>query len=494
MYLYVSKIIKEMTVNTIIPKRQFDVSQYFVLTNILLVIQLGLLIFSLLWPLSIYFFAFLEITIVMGFLVLLTRINKPIKSILNETLVILPGLWGAIIGVISNNPGLDAEVAFYVLAPLSYLIAFRFVRVSFLSLALFIIKLFGVLNISVFFFLYFSEGGWLYDFLQHYTKFVIQYLDGFNKVYTLQATQLIFLLPVLLIDFYFKKNVLNFILISACLIMALLIARKVILILFCLSFLSFVLYSIYQKSNFKYVMLLFFSVIISLVVTAQISYFKIGKYTDAMFNSIPAFEPLEEVSSDLLKKPSFDFVPQSETSNKNNQTVLKWNEKPSNLELYDSKDNLCNSVKIIERSESSDKAGAQIRNSQIQILIEKISTSPWLGSGLGSIIPNCIRSVEQPWRFEISYLTMAKDIGLLGVFLMSIVYLRWTLSVMSSSLDKSVSIPLLGGSLFFIICSVTNPYIMSVENIFVYFIPYILVQAERSKLKHADHSVVVNRR
>jgi len=77
---------------------------------------------------------------------------------------------------------------------------------------------------------------------------------------------------------------------------------------------------------------------------------------------------------------------------------------------------------------------------------------------------------------------------------MSIVYLRWTLSVMSSSLDKSVSIPLLGGSLFFIICSVTNPYIMSVENIFVYFIPYILVQAERSKLKHADHSVVVNRR
>jgi hypothetical protein len=44
------------------------------------------------------------------------------------------------------------------------------------------------------------------------------------------------------------------------------------------------------------------------------------------------------------------------------------------------------------------------------------------------------------------------------------------------------------------ICSATNPYIMSVENLFVYFIPYMLVQVERSKLKHADRSVVVNRR
>jgi len=489
MYLYVPKI---MTVNTIIPERRLNVSQYFVLTNILMVIQLGLLIFSLLWPLNIYFFGFLKISIVMGFLVLLTQINKPIKSILNETLIILPGLWGAIIGVISNNPGLNAEVAFYVLAPLSYLIAFRFVRVSFLSLALFIIKLFGALNISVFFFLYFSEGGWLYDFLQNHTKFVIQYLNGFNKVFTLQATQLIFLLPVLLIDFYFKKNVLNFILISACLIMALLIGRKVILILFCLSFLSFVLYSIYQKSNFKYVMLLFLSVIISFAVFAQISYFKAGNYFDAMFDSFPSFESLEE--PDPLNELSSEIFFLSETSNKNNRSVLKWNEEHSNLELFNSKDNLCNGANIIDRSTSSNKEGGQIRNTQIQILIKKISSSPWLGSGLGSIIPNCMRSAAQPWRFEISYLTMAKDIGLLGVFLMSIVYLRWTLSVMSSSLDKSVSIPLLGGSLFFIICSVTNPYIMSVETIFVYFIPYILVQAERSKLKHADHSVVVNRR
>ncbi len=468
MYLYVSKIIKEMTVNTIIPKRQFNVSQYFVLTNILLVIQLGLLIFSLLWPLSIYFFAFLKISIVMGFLVLLTQINKPIKSILNETLVILPGLWGAIIGVISNNPGVNAEVAFYVLAPLSYLIAFRFVRVSFLSLVSPIIKLFCMLNIVVFFFLFFSEGGWLYDFLQRQTEFVIQYPPGYSKVFTLQATQLIFLLPVSLMYFHFKKNVLNFILLAACLLMALLIGRKAILILFCLFFLMLVLYSIYQKSNSKHVMLLFFPVIISIVVFFNLSDFDNKKYVDAIFNSFPSFEPLEQP----LEQPLG----------------------PSWQNLFDSKDNLCSLVNIKSESKLPDKLGAEVRNTQIQMLTKKIYKSPWLGNGIGSVIPTCIRSVSQPWRFEMTYLTIAKDIGLLGVFLMGVVYLRWTLSVMSSSLDKSVSIPLLGGSLFFIISSVTNPYIMSVENIFVYFIPYILVQAERSKLKHAGHSVVVNRR
>lgn len=493
MYLYVSERIKEMTANKIVPVRWFNVDEYFLLTNIILVFQLGLLIFSLLSPLSISFFACLKISIVTGFLILLTQINKPIKSVLNEILVILPGIWGAIIGVVSNNPGVNAEVAFYVLAPLSYLIAFRFLSVSFLSLVLPIIKLFCVLNIAVFFFLYFSEGGWLYDLLQRHTKFVIQYLDGFSKVFTLQATQLIFLLPVLLIHFYFKKNILNFILLTACLIMALLISRKAILILFCLFLLSLVLYSIYQKSNLKHVMLLFLPVIISLVVFFQISHFESEKYSDAVFNSFPSFEPLEEQSPEILMESSSELFTQAEPSNKNNQPELTWDEEPSWQSLYDSKDNLCSHVNMIARSKSPDKVGAQVRNTQIQILTKKISTSPWLGNGLGSVIPNCIRSTVQPWRFEMTYLTMAKDIGLLGLFLLSVVYLRWMLIVMFSSLDKSVSFPLLGGSLFFIICSATNPYIMSVENLLVFFIPYILVQAERSKLKHADRSVVVNK-
>ena len=466
---------------TLIPLgRRFKVSQYFVLTNILLVFQLGLLIFSLLWPSSVYFFAFLKISIVMGFLVLLTQINKPIKSVLNETLVVLPGIWGVIIGVTSNNPGVTAEMAFYVLAPLSYLIAFRFISVSFMSLVSLIIKIFCVLNIAVFFFLFLSEGGWLYDFLQRRTEFVIQYLPGYSKVFTLQATQLIFLLPVSLMYFYFKKNVLNFILLAACLLMALLIGRKAILILFCLLFLMLVLYSIYQKSNSKDVMLLFFPVIISIVAFFNLSDFDNKKYVDGMFNSFPSFE-----SSEPSRNTQIQMLTTSEPS-RNTQTEPSWQY------LYDSKDNLCSLVNIKLESKLPDKLGAEVRNIQIQMLTKSIYKSPWLGNGIGSVTPSCVRSAQQPWRFEMTYLTIAKDIGLLGLFLLSVVYLRWTLSVMHSSLDKSVSFPLLAGSLFFIICSTTNPYIMSVEGIFLYFMPYILVQVERRKLKHTDRSVVVN--
>ncbi len=481
MYLYVSKIIKEMTI--IPPGRRFNVSQYFVLTNILLVFQLGLLIFSLLWPLSIYFFTFLKISIVMGFLVLLTQINKPIKSVLNETLVVLPGIWGVIIGVISNNPGVTVEMAFYVLAPLSYLIVFRFISASSLSLVSPIIKLFCMLNIAVFFFLFFSEGGWLYDFLQRRAGFVIQHLPGYNKVFTLQATQLIFLLPVSLMYFYFKKNVLNFILLAACLLMALLIGRKAILILFCLFFLMLVLYSIYQKSNSKHVMLLFFPVIISIIAFLNLLDFDNRKYADAIFNSYPSFE-----SSELLRNTQIQMLTKTESSWQDLKTESSWQD------LYDSKDNLGSLVNIKSKSKSHDKLGAEVRNTQIQMLTKIIYKSPWLGNGIGSVTPSCIRSEQQPWRFEMTYLAIAKDIGLLGLLLLSVVYLRWMLGVMSSSLDKSVSSPLLAGSLFFMICSATNPYIMSVENLFVYFIPYMLVQVERSKLKHADRSVVVNRR
>jgi hypothetical protein len=447
---------------------------YRALTNIILPLQLSLLVFSLLYPNSVFFFFCLKTLIAISILILLIEHKKPTKQVFYDMLVILPGIWAAAFGILSVNPGVDYEISLYLLAPISYLIALRFSSLSFLKSVIPIIKLACAINLAVFFFLYFSKEGELYTVLQRSTLFVIQQLDGFNKVFTLQATQLIFLLPVILIHYYFKKNATNFILVAGCVLMTLLIGRKAILIMFSVLISCLCLYSLYQRRNLIHMIILLAPVVAAIAVFTQISDFDNKKLTVAMFNSFPSMQPLQftENLSESLRGPQANFRSREEKIRQ---------ERALFESLYKSPNNICSVENNITLSKSSDVLGASIRNSQIQVLIQQIARAPWLGHGLGYIVTQCIRSEQQPWRFEITYLGMAMNIGLLGVFLYCIVYVRWLLGAVGATLDKSVNFPLLGGSLFFLICAASNPYIMAVEYLWIFFLPYLLVQIEGRK-------------
>jgi hypothetical protein len=438
---------------------------YCTLTNILLPLQLGLLVFSLLYSNSFLFFLCFKTFLAISILLLLVEHKKPSKQEFYDMLVILPGMWAALYGILLANPGVYYEIPVYLLAPISYLIVLRFSSLSFLKLVMPILKFACAINILVFFFLYFSKGGELYAVLQHYTRFIIHQLDGFNKVSTLQATPLIFLLPVFLIHFYFKKNTINFILVAGCVLMALLIGRKAILIMLVVFELLLLLYALYKRRNLISIITLVSPAVVAMAVFSQISSFETEKFADAMFNSFPPMQPSEYALDSMEIVPSF-------LGKKSLQARESWES------LYLSPDNVCSRENTITLSKSSDKIGAVMRQNQMRILIHQIALSPWLGHGLGYIVPQCIRSVRQPWRFEITYLGIVMNIGLLGLFLYGIVYLRWLTGAICSSMDKSVCFPLVGGSLFFLICAATNPYIMSVEHLWIFFLPYLLVQIE----------------
>lgn len=446
---------------------------YRALTNIILPLQLSLLVFSLLYPNSVFFFFCLKTLIAISILILLIEWKKPTKQVFYDMLVILPGIWAAAFGILSANPGVDYEIPVYLLAPISYLIVLRFSSLSFLKSVMPIIKLACAINLAVFLFLYFSKEGELYSVLQRSTLFAIHQLDGFSKVYTLQATPLIFLLPVILIHYYFKKNAVNFILVTGSVLMALLIGRKAILIMFIVLISCLCLYSLYQRRNLIHMIILLAPVVAAIAVFTQISDFDNKKLTVAMFNSFPSMQPLqstenlwESLQSSRGSVTREERIPQ--------ERVL-WES------LYKSPNNICSLENNITLSKSSDGLGAIIRNNQIQALIHQIVRAPWLGHGLGYILPQCIRSEQQPWRFEIVYLGMAMNIGLLGILFYCIVYVRWLLGAVGATLDKSVSFPLLGGSLFFLICAASNPYIMAVEYLWILFLPYLLIQIERRK-------------
>ncbi|WP_394985661.1 hypothetical protein [Cellvibrio sp.] len=438
---------------------------YRALTSILLALQLGLLVFSMLYPSSVFFFLCLKTLLIISILIWLIDREKPTKWLLYGTLLILPGIWGLIIGLSSDNPGAHYEIPVYLLAPICYLIAFRYARLSFLKSVIPVLKIVCGINLAVFFFLYFSGGGHLYTILQHATMFVIQQLDGYHKVYTLQATQLIFLLPVILIHFFFKQNTINFILVAGCTLMALLIGRKIILIIFVALMMCLCYYSLYRRRSFKHIIMLVAPVVAALAVFPQISEFDNQKYMGSVIDSVSSLKPLPDNN---LNSPH-DYESKSEHPELMSK-ILNWDY------LYNSSKNRCSVENNIKLVASYNDLNATIRNNQIQILADQIALSPWLGHGLGYVVKDCIRSSQQPWRFEMTYLAMAMDIGLLGVFVYCIVYIRWMLGAIRANLDRSVSFPLLGASLFFLICAASNPYIMSVENLWIFFVPYLLVQ------------------
>ena len=73
-------------------------------------------------------------------------------------------------------------------------------------------------------------------------------------------------------------------------------------------------------------------------------------------------------------------------------------------------------------------------------------------------------------------------VAVLVAVVVAVIYIyicKWTLDALRTKLEKSVMVPILGGSLFFVISSVTNPYILSVERLLILFIPYLLISVSR---------------
>lgn len=111
-----------------------------------------------------------------------------------------------------------------------------------------------------------------------------------------------------------------------------------------------------------------------------------------------------------------------------------------------------------------DDGGARV--SQAAALFEAFTKRPIFGSGFGGTI-DVVRNLDRPWIFELTYMQLLFNMGLVGFGLLSIlfgvqfskIYIKSRAGVAYSVVDKS----LVCGFLFLLFGAVSNPYFGSFD-------------------------------
>lgn len=147
---------------------------------------------------------------------------------------------------------------------------------------------------------------------------------------------------------------------------------------------------------------------------------------------------------------------------------------------------LLNSDLLVERVTSIfDFSGNEsniVRRLQFDALLDGIIDHPLLGNGLGAAA-SYTRSDEQPWAYELSYVALAFQFGLLGFFFFVAggAFLLWKLAqlVRSKQLEESERLSaacFLAGLVALLVSNATNPYLAKFDYMWVLFIPLGMIR------------------
>ncbi|MDH7597617.1 MAG: hypothetical protein QHG98_07785 [Methanothrix sp.] len=134
---------------------------------------------------------------------------------------------------------------------------------------------------------------------------------------------------------------------------------------------------------------------------------------------------------------------------------------------------------IIESIFSTEDISNSIRKEQFFALLDAWARSPLLGAGLGASVPGCIRSEEMPWAYELSYMALLFQTGLLGFFAyaMAVAWIFYMgLAIIRSGDTIGLwMLPTLVGMSCFLIANATNPYLAKFDYMWVIFLPIAFI-------------------
>lgn len=121
------------------------------------------------------------------------------------------------------------------------------------------------------------------------------------------------------------------------------------------------------------------------------------------------------------------------------------------------------------------------RKYQFEALKEGISNNVIIGSGAGAAAKYS-RSFEQPWAYELFYVSIIFHYGFLGfsLYLCGVLYLVWrqVKFIFSDKLEyqtRLFSLCFLTGFISFLIATATNPYLGKFDYMWIIFIPVMMV-------------------
>ena len=135
--------------------------------------------------------------------------------------------------------------------------------------------------------------------------------------------------------------------------------------------------------------------------------------------------------------------------------------------------------------------GAMERSTQFHALLAGWEENPLLGAGHGATVYGSVRSQESPWIFELGYMALLYQVGLVGVaaFAGGIlwIYLTGLRVIRSGGYLAALMVASLVGMSSTLIAHATNPYLVRFDGMWAIFLPvslinYWLVQRETIRL------------
>ncbi len=119
------------------------------------------------------------------------------------------------------------------------------------------------------------------------------------------------------------------------------------------------------------------------------------------------------------------------------------------------------------------------RREQLAAMLAAWHEHPFLGSGQGAVAPGSIRSLEQPWAYELSYVALLFQTGAAGfaLYATGVAWIYWQgLHVIrQGTAFGTIMLPTLTGLTCFLIANATNPYLAKYDYLWVIFVPVAVI-------------------
>ncbi|MFL6438650.1 MAG: hypothetical protein ACJ71Q_13815 [Terriglobales bacterium] len=119
--------------------------------------------------------------------------------------------------------------------------------------------------------------------------------------------------------------------------------------------------------------------------------------------------------------------------------------------------------------------GSLAREEQFTALVHGWYEHPIVGAGLGAKAADSIRSDERPWEYELYYLALLYQTGLLGLlaYVGGIAWIFWQgVKIIKSDRQKGyLVLPILVGSACLLLANATNPYLPRFDGLWAIFLP-----------------------
>lgn len=128
-----------------------------------------------------------------------------------------------------------------------------------------------------------------------------------------------------------------------------------------------------------------------------------------------------------------------------------------------------------------------IRAEQYIALVDRWIESPLIGHGLGAYAPQCIRSEISVWSYELSYLALLMNVGIIGFILYSFctgwIFIKSFAVIRKNNNNAIIVLPFIS-SLFLILClHASNPYLTKFDYMWPLFIPVLILNTIYCKQK-----------